>query len=133
MPAVETTSLDTAAGRVLARDVLADRPYPALDRTARDGFAVRSSDMPGRVRVIGEVRAGERFDRLGLFGERRLGNGVRRIFARDPRKGDDLGHHGTPTRSNSATTNGATFHTATKIAPAIVPSMPSQFVSVKPG
>ena len=69
MPAVETTSLDTAAGRVLARDVLADRPYPALDRTARDGFAVRSSDMPGRVRVIGEVRAGERFDRAVGAGE----------------------------------------------------------------
>jgi molybdopterin molybdotransferase len=46
----------------LACDVFADRPYPTLDRTARDGFAVRSEDMPGRVRVIGEVRAGQRFE-----------------------------------------------------------------------
>ena len=62
IPALETTPLETAWGRVLARDIFADRAYPALDRTARDGFAVQSGDMPGRVRVIGEVRAGERFD-----------------------------------------------------------------------
>jgi len=69
MPQLEATPLESAAGRVLARDVHADRPYPALDRTARDGFAVRSADMPGRVRVIGEVRAGQRFDRPVLPGE----------------------------------------------------------------
>ena len=65
-PRVETVALDDCAGRVLAQDVYADRDYPTLDRTARDGFAVRSADMPGRVRLIGEVRAGERFsDRVG--------------------------------------------------------------------
>ena len=48
-------------GRVLAQPVVADRDYPTLDRSARDGFAVRSSDVPGRLRVIGEVRAGDRF------------------------------------------------------------------------
>jgi molybdopterin molybdotransferase len=68
-PPVETTTLDAADGRVLACDVFADRPYPTLDRTARDGFAVRSEDMPGRLRVIGEVRAGERFDRAVGKGE----------------------------------------------------------------
>jgi molybdopterin molybdotransferase len=68
-PVVETTPLEMADGRVLARDVFADRPYPTLDRTARDGFAVRSEDMPGRVRVIGEVRAGERFERAVGVGE----------------------------------------------------------------
>lgn len=51
-----------AAGRVLAEDVAADRDYPPFPRSVRDGFAVRSADLPGRLRVIGEVRAGEQFD-----------------------------------------------------------------------
>jgi molybdopterin molybdotransferase len=54
-------ALAEAAGRVLACDVAADRDTPALARSVRDGFAVRSTDVPGRLRVIGEVRAGERF------------------------------------------------------------------------
>jgi len=40
---------------------MADRDYPPFDRSARDGFALRSTDIPGGVRVIGEVRAGEAF------------------------------------------------------------------------
>ena len=48
-------------GRVLAEDIPADRDYPPFNRSVRDGFAVRSADIPGRVRIIGEVRAGERF------------------------------------------------------------------------
>lgn len=60
-PAVETVPLAEAAGRVLAVDVVSDRDYPPLDRSIRDGFAVRSADMPGTVRLIGEVRAGEAF------------------------------------------------------------------------
>ncbi len=58
-PTVERLALSRAAGRVLALDALADRDYPPLDRSVRDGFAVRSSDLPGRLQVIGEVRAGE--------------------------------------------------------------------------
>ena len=60
-PSVERVDLSNADGRVLAEDVAADRDYPPLDRTARDGFAVRSADVPGRFRVIGEVRAGDQF------------------------------------------------------------------------
>ncbi len=60
-PASLPIDLEAADGRVLAQDVYADRDYPTLDRSARDGFAVRSADMPGRVRVTGEVRAGESF------------------------------------------------------------------------
>jgi molybdopterin molybdotransferase len=55
----ETVSLDEAHGRVLAEDVIADRDYPALRRSLRDGFAVHSADVPGTLRVRGEVRAGE--------------------------------------------------------------------------
>ena len=61
IPPVEEVALDAAAGRVLAVDVAADRDSPALDRSARDGYAVRAADLPGELAVIGEVRAGERF------------------------------------------------------------------------
>ena len=60
-PPVEIVSLAEAAGRVLAVDVHADRDYPPVDRSIRDGFAVRAADMPGTVKIIGEVRAGEAF------------------------------------------------------------------------
>jgi len=56
----ETVALKPALGRVLAADVVADRDFPPTDRSAMDGFAVRSADLPspGTLRVIGEVRAG---------------------------------------------------------------------------
>ena len=56
---IEAVPLVEAAGRVLARAVAADRDYPPLARSARDGFAVRSVDTPGALRIIGEIRAGE--------------------------------------------------------------------------
>ncbi len=59
---VETIPLEQAAGRVLASDVLYDRDYPTADRSVRDGFAVRSTDLPGSFEVIGEVRAGGLFN-----------------------------------------------------------------------
>ncbi len=61
-PAVEIVALEAAAGRVLAEAVAADRDYPALDRSVRDGFALRAADLPGALDVIGEVRAGEKFE-----------------------------------------------------------------------
>src|SRR6204780_262661 len=61
LPATEQVPLVGCRGRVLAEDIPADRDYPPFNRSVRDGFAVRSGDMPGRVRVIGEVRAGEIF------------------------------------------------------------------------
>jgi len=60
-PEIEQATLETAAGRVLAEDVAADRDCPALARSVRDGYAVRAGDLPGELAVIGEVRAGERF------------------------------------------------------------------------
>jgi molybdopterin molybdotransferase len=65
-PAMEEAALAEAAGRVLAEDVAADRDCPPLDRSVRDGYAVRASDVPGKLKVAGEVRAGERHTgRLG--------------------------------------------------------------------
>lgn len=57
----EQASLLDVSGRVLAEPIFADRDYPPFARSARDGFAVRSADLPGVLKVIGEVRAGEIF------------------------------------------------------------------------
>ncbi|MEO8051497.1 MAG: gephyrin-like molybdotransferase Glp [Acidobacteriota bacterium] len=65
----EAVSLAEAAGRVLAEEIPADRDYPPFPRSARDGFALRASDLPGELRVIGEVRAGERFTGAVAAGE----------------------------------------------------------------
>jgi len=60
-PDQEQVSLQNAPGRVLAEPILADRDYPPVSRSVRDGFAVRAADVPGELIVIGEVRAGETF------------------------------------------------------------------------
>ena len=54
-------ALEAAAGRVLAEALRADRDYPAVARSVRDGYAVRAIDLPGGLEVIGEVRAGQSF------------------------------------------------------------------------
>jgi molybdopterin molybdotransferase len=59
---IEEISLLESAGRVMAESVAADRDYPPMARSVRDGFAVRAADLPGDLRVIGEVRAGDRFN-----------------------------------------------------------------------
>lgn len=54
-----------ALGRILAEQVVADRNYPPFNRSIRDGFAVRASEVsqPGaKLRLIGESRAGVAFD-----------------------------------------------------------------------
>src|ERR1022692_40177 len=57
----EQVALSECAGRILAEEIRADRDYPPFPRSARDGFAVRAADLPGTLRVTGEVRAGELF------------------------------------------------------------------------
>jgi molybdopterin molybdotransferase len=58
---VDRVSSLEAAGRILAEPITSDRDYPPFPRSARDGFAVRAADLPGELRVIGEVRAGSIF------------------------------------------------------------------------
>jgi molybdopterin molybdotransferase len=49
-------------GRVLAETMVADRDQPPFDRSTRDGFAVRATEAGGgKLRVLGLVRAGERW------------------------------------------------------------------------
>src|SRR5579863_4239023 len=65
----EPAALLEANGRVLAEQIQADRPYPPFNRSMRDGFAVRAADVPGSLRVIGEVRAGKTFSGVVGRGE----------------------------------------------------------------
>lgn len=59
----ETVDLQTAIGRVLARDIHAPNPMPFFDNSAMDGYAVRTRDLEGsgpwRIAVAGTVAAGD--------------------------------------------------------------------------
>jgi molybdopterin molybdotransferase len=53
--------LNRADGFCLAENIRADRDMPPADRSAMDGYAVRSSDIaepPARLKLVGEVAAG---------------------------------------------------------------------------
>ncbi len=57
----EAVELLAAAGRVLAKEIRADRDLPPFPRATRDGFAVRAADVaavPAVLQTIGEIRAG---------------------------------------------------------------------------
>jgi molybdopterin molybdotransferase len=50
-----------AGGRVLAESISADRDIPPFPRSTRDGYAVRAADLtnlPARLKLIGEIKAG---------------------------------------------------------------------------
>ena len=77
----ETVPLERAAGRVLAADAVCPIDVPGFDRSAMDGYAVRSAETaspPARLRVDGEVAAGDPGDRPLAPGT------VRRIFTGGP-------------------------------------------------
>jgi molybdopterin molybdotransferase len=64
-PAMERIGLTESLGRVLARQVKADRDFPPFARSTRDGYAVRALDtssLPSSLRVIGQIKAGGTFD-----------------------------------------------------------------------
>lgn len=58
VPRVEMMPLDRASGRILAQAVAGDRDYPPVDKSLRDGYAVRAADVPGSLEVVTEIRAG---------------------------------------------------------------------------
>lgn len=68
-PHKQVVPLSEASGRVLAEIAVADRDFPPVARSIRDGFAVRSADLPGSLRIIGEVRAGGRPDTVVSAGQ----------------------------------------------------------------
>jgi len=58
----ESAPLQSALGRVLAQDIVASRDQPPFAASAMDGYAVRSADTPGSLRLAGESAAGRGFD-----------------------------------------------------------------------
>ena len=58
---IERVPVGEALGRYLAEPLIARRTQPAADLSAMDGYALRSADLPGPWRVIGESAAGHPF------------------------------------------------------------------------
>jgi len=58
----EEVALADCPGRVLAADLVAAADLPPFPASAVDGFAVRSQDGGGRLRVVGESAAGRPFE-----------------------------------------------------------------------
>jgi molybdopterin molybdotransferase len=58
----ERVQLADAAGRVTAAPALATVDLPPFASSAMDGFAIRSEDVPGVLRVVGEAAAGRPAD-----------------------------------------------------------------------
>ncbi len=57
----EPVAIAQSVGRVLAEDVTAVRDQPPFAASAMDGWAVRSGDAPGVLRIVGESAAGHGF------------------------------------------------------------------------
>jgi molybdenum cofactor synthesis domain-containing protein len=61
-PVEESVRIETALGRCLAEDVVADMDLPPFDKSLVDGFALRSRDLARgwyRLTILGESAAGE--------------------------------------------------------------------------
>jgi molybdopterin molybdotransferase len=66
----EVVDLLHASGRILAEPIMADRDIPPFPRSTRDGYAVRSADLtevPARLAVAGEIKAGPRPSQVPLL------------------------------------------------------------------
>ena len=57
-PCPEDVDIQDALGRVLMLDAVSAITQPPFDAAAMDGYAVRSADLPGPLRVVGESAAG---------------------------------------------------------------------------
>src|SRR5436305_13011208 len=61
-----------SAGRVLAENIVADRDYPPFPRATRDGYALHAADLahlPAKLKLLGEVKAGDAFSGAVKAGE----------------------------------------------------------------
>jgi len=58
---IESVPLGGARGRILATDIVANRDQPPFPASAMDGYAVRSADLPGKLKLAGESHAGAGF------------------------------------------------------------------------
>lgn len=58
----ERIPFSLALGRVLAEPIVAPRDVPPHPKSAMDGYAVRAADLPGRLRVVGQIMAKESYE-----------------------------------------------------------------------
>ncbi len=65
----EEIGLDDLDGRTLGETVRARRDQPPFDAAIMDGYALRSADTPGELRIVGESAAGHAFARALHAGE----------------------------------------------------------------
>ena len=65
----ERVRLERAAGRILAEAVVSPVDLPPFPSSSMDGYAVRAADLPGVLRVVGQVAAGRPESRTLLAGE----------------------------------------------------------------
>jgi molybdopterin molybdotransferase len=155
-PSMEAQALLDCGGRVLAVTMVADRDQPPFDRSTRDGFAVRAADA-GELRVVGLVRAGERWQGVEL--ERgaaieimtgapmpagadavvmvehveRLGEAVRRIEGRTIRAGENVVLRGSEARRGEDLLAAGTVMGAAELALAAACGYSELRVYRKPG
>jgi molybdopterin molybdotransferase len=114
----ERTALGRAAGRVLAADLVADRPLPPFDHSAMDGYAVAARDCAGdgpwKLRVSGMSRAGVAAPRLVPGTACRILTGAQVPAGADSvvmqenvaREGDAIVFHGRPRTGQHVRTEG---------------------------
>lgn len=67
--AAETLDLHAALGRTLREDIVSHRDQPPFRASAMDGYALRASDTPGVLKLIGEAGAGRALGRALMAGE----------------------------------------------------------------
>ena len=67
----EIIRLESAVGRVLAEDILADSDMPPFDRSQMDGFAMKAKDSNAgaRLKIVGESAAGRGWHKKLKSGE----------------------------------------------------------------
>lgn len=71
----ESVALESARGRFLAEDIIADSDLPPFDRSQMDGYAIRAADVanaPATLKIVGESAAGR-----GWHNELKTGEAVR--------------------------------------------------------
>lgn len=59
---IEPVPIGEAVRRIAAKDVRARVDLPPFASSAMDGFAVRSADLPGTLRIVGESAAGRPYE-----------------------------------------------------------------------
>ncbi|MEK6217032.1 MAG: molybdopterin molybdotransferase MoeA [Boseongicola sp.] len=94
----ETVSLHKAAGRVLAKTVIAARDQPPFDASVMDGYGIPDAipEVGARYQIVGEAAAGHAFDRrinpgetVRIFTGAPVPAGVERIIIQEDVRCDD--------------------------------------------